>query len=78
MANELGELNPRTLRDKLAPFVGKKVVIGTTDWHYISCRLASLEGDTVHVTVAGKPMTVPAKNVATIHEVAVEQAEYVK
>lgn len=78
MANELNQLNPRTLRDKLGPFVGKKVVIGTTDWHYISCRVTLLEGDTVHVTVAGKGVTIPAKNVATIHEVAEHQAEYIK
>src|SRR5436190_202789 len=32
----MSDLNPRVLRGQLGPWVGKKVMIGTTDLHYVS------------------------------------------
>jgi hypothetical protein len=72
------ELNPRLLRDKLGPFVGKKVIVGTTDFHYISGWALALEGTRLRMSVAGKPVLVPTHMVATIKEVPALQAEYVK
>ncbi len=72
------ELNPRNLRDKLAPFVGKKVMIGTSDWHYISGIFEQIEGTELRIMIAGKPITLEASKVATIKEAPALQSEYVK
>ena len=72
------DINPRLLREKLARFVGKKVTIGTTDWHYISGTVESSDGISVAMRVAGSAVTVPAEMVATIREAPAAQAEYVK
>ena len=73
------ELNPRNARDKLGPFVGKKVMVGTTDWHYISGRVEVLENSGhLQIAVNGKIVLVPPEMIATIEEAHDEQAEYIK
>jgi hypothetical protein len=74
----VAELNPRTLREKIKPLMGKKVMIGTADWHYVCGILEKVEGDQVTVLVVGKPVRISAANVATIKEAPPLQAEYVK
>jgi hypothetical protein len=74
----MGDMNPRVLRDHLLPFVGKKVTIGTSDFHYISGIFESIAGNDVLMKVNGKPVTVHANAVATIREAPALQAEYVK
>ena len=72
------ELNPRNLREKIKPLMGKKVMIGTADWHYVCGILEKIEGDQVTVMVLGKPVLISAANVATIKEAPSLQVEYVK
>jgi hypothetical protein len=72
------ELNPRNLREKVKPLMGKKVMIGTADWHYVCGILEKIEGDQVTVTVLGKPVRISASNVATIKEAPSLQIEYIK
>jgi len=72
------DMNPRVLRDHLGPWVGKKVMIGTSDFHYVSGVVQSVEGAQVKVTVGGKLVIIPTANVATINEASPYQAEYVK
>ena len=74
----MAELNPRVLRDKIKPLMGKKVMIGTADWHYVCGVLDRVEGDHVVVMVQGKPVVIGAANVATIKEAPSMQVEYVK
>jgi hypothetical protein len=74
----MGDMNPRVLRDHLVPFVGKKVTIGTTDYHYVSGVIESIIGNDVKVMVNGKPVVIHANAVATILEAHAMQAEYIK
>jgi len=74
----MAELNPRVLRDKIKPLLGKKVMIGTADWHYVCGILDKVEGDQVTVMVLGKPVLIGSANVATIKEAPPHQVEYVK
>jgi hypothetical protein len=71
-------MNPRVLRDQLHTFVGKKVMMGLTNLHYISCRVVGLEPTQLNVTVNGKAMQVPVDLVDNIAEAPDAQAEYVK
>jgi hypothetical protein len=71
--------NPRHARDKLEGFLGKKVVIGTSDYHYVSGRAVEfLDGTMLRLTVNGRDVLVAVDDVATISEVPDVQAEYVK
>jgi hypothetical protein len=76
----MAAMNPRVQRDELKSFVGKKVMIGTRSYHYISGQLQALEEaeSRLVVSVAGKPVKVPLDQVATIQEAPAAQAEYVK
>ena len=72
------DLNPRVLRDQYATWVGKKVMIGTTDFHYVSGTVEAVEGDSLRLSVKGKPVVIPASGIANIKEAPALQAEYVK
>lgn len=74
----MADLNPRNLREKLGPFVGKKVVIGTKDLHYVSGKLEEIARNQLRVSVAGQIVTIPAENVENIKEAHALQAEYIK
>jgi hypothetical protein len=73
-------MNPRVQRDELAPFVGKKVTIGTRSYHYVSGVVEAIrkESDQLAVRVHGQIVLVPLDEIATIQEAPAAQAEYVK
>ncbi|HJZ84566.1 MAG TPA: hypothetical protein VKN99_05310 [Polyangia bacterium] len=73
-------LNPRIQRDEFRAFVGKKVMIGTMSYHYVSGRVEELDqpGNLLKVRVGGQLVLVPLDQVATIQEAPESQAEYVK
>jgi hypothetical protein len=71
--------NPRHHRERIEAFLGKKVVIGTSDFHYVSGRAVQVVEDAkLLVTVNGKEVVIRLEDVATIAEVPEVQAEYVK
>lgn len=71
--------NPRHHRDRLEGFLGKKVVVGTADYHYVSGRAVEfVDGTRLRLTVNGRDVLVEVDAVATISEVPEVQAEYVK
>ncbi len=71
--------NPRHYRDRIEEFLGKKVVIGTSDFHYVSGRAVEFVDEVkLRLTVNGKDVLVSLEDVATISEVPDVQAEYVK
>jgi hypothetical protein len=71
--------NPSHSREQIAPFLGRKVVIGTADYHYVSGRVVEFVGELkLRITVNGKPLVLDVVDVATISEVPDVQAEYVK
>ena len=72
-------LNPRVQRDDLKAFMGKKVMIGTHTYHYISGYLEALnEQNQLEIKVNGKTVRIQASDLATIQEVPACQAEYIK
>jgi hypothetical protein len=76
----MAPLNPRVQRDELKGFVGKKVMIGTRSYHYLSGRAMRLieESDQLEVHIGEEVVLVPLGEVATIQEAPASQAEYVK
>lgn len=71
-------LNPRVLRGSLAPWVGKKVTIGTAGNHYLSGTVYAVDGRTLKVSVRGRIIAVAAQAVTSIQEAPALQAEFVK
>jgi len=73
-------LNPRVQRDEFKSFVGKKVMIGTRSYHYVSGRVVRLieDKDELEVHVHDDVVLVPLGEVANIQEAPESQAEYVK
>lgn len=75
----MAESNPRHHRDRIKEFLGKKVVIGTSDFHYVSGRAVEfVDGTKLRITVNGEDVLVEVDHVATISEVPEVQAEYIK
>ena len=71
--------NPRHARDRLEPFLGKKVIVGTSDFHYVSgWAVEFVDGQQLKMTVNGRELFVGVDDVVTISEVPDVQAEYVK
>ena len=75
----MAETNPRHHRHRIEGFLGKKVVVGTSDYHYVSGRAVDfVDGTRLRMTVNGKEISIDVDNVATISEVPEVQAEYIK
>ncbi len=76
----MAPMNPRVQRDELKGFVGKKVMIGTRSYHYVSGRASRIlvDADQLEVHVGKDVVLVPLDEVATIQEILESQAEYVK
>ncbi len=75
----MADSNPRHHRDRIQSFLGKKVVVGTSDYHYVSGRAVEfVDGTRLRMTVNGRDVLIEVVNVATISEVPEVQAEYVK
>lgn len=71
--------NPRVRRGEYGPWVGKKVVIGTKDMHYISGRVLDLDEDaTLKIGVGDEEILLPSDHVESIQVAHQSQAEYVK
>jgi len=75
----MAETNPRHHRDRIESFLGKKVIVGTSDYHYVSGRaIEFVDGTRLRLTVNGREVLVEVDDVATISEVPEVQAEYIK
>jgi len=71
-------INPRHLREKWKDWVGKRVTVGTTTYHYLCGTWQSLDASTAVFTIGGKEMKVPIAEIATIVEAPPWQAEFFK
>lgn len=69
---------PRTIRDKLIAQLGQKIVVSTSDNHYISGVVQLVESGTVTLTVGGQPVVVPTRSILSLHDAPAHLAEYVK
>jgi len=70
---------PRNGLQIVRSFVGQKVTLSTTDFHYVVGRLTALgEDDVLTVAVGERTFRLPRAHLATIQPADVALAEYVK
>jgi hypothetical protein len=63
---------------RLEPYVGRKVLLGLTTYHYLCGVVESVDGVEARVRVAGRLVMVPVAQIATIAEADPHLAEYFK
>jgi hypothetical protein len=71
-------INPRHLREKFKDWVGKRVTVGLTTYHYLCGTWKSLDASTAEFTIGGREMKVPTSEIATIVAAPPWQAEFFK
>ena len=70
---------PRNRAVIVRGYVGKKITLSTTDFHYVVGRLLALQEDDVLVVEVGQQLVkLPRHNLATIQEADAALAESVK
>lgn len=70
---------PRNRASIVRGYVGKKVTLSTTDFHYAVGRLLALQDDDILIVEVGRQLVkLPRQNLATIQEADAALAEYVK
>lgn len=72
------ELNPRHLREKYQAWVGKKVTVGTTTFHYLSGMWKSIEGYFAVFTIGGRELKLNLNEIDNIADAPEAQAEFFK
>ncbi len=74
----LESINPRHLREKYQEWVGKKVNVGLTTFHYICGTWSSIDGHDAVFNVGGREMRVKLQEVDNVGEAPAAQAEFYK
>jgi hypothetical protein len=72
------EMNPRNLREKYKDWVGKKVTVGLTTFHYVSGTWKDIQGYDAVFSVGGRELRVNMNTIDTIAEAPAAQAEFYK
>jgi len=70
--------NPRNLREKYQEWLGKKVTVGLTTFHYLSGTWKAIEGYDAVFEIAGHDQRVPLDEVDNVALAPAAQAEYFK
>ena len=70
--------NPRNLRDKYKDWVGKKVIVGLTTFHYLCGRWKDIEGYYAQFQIGDKVHQVPLDQIDNVADASEAQAEYFK
>jgi hypothetical protein len=70
--------NPRNLRDKYKDWIGKKVTVGLTTFHYLSGTWKSIEGWYAIFSIGGRDQKVLMDEIDNVAESPSAQAEYYK
>ena len=78
MSLETETVNPRHLREKFQEWVGKKVNVGTTTYHYLCGTWRTLDANEARFVIGEKEMKVNIAEIATISEAPPWQAEFFK
>ncbi|MSP60700.1 MAG: hypothetical protein EXR72_10235 [Myxococcales bacterium] len=74
----LEKINPRHLREKYQDWIGKRVNVGLTTYHYICGTWKETTDDQVVFQIGGNEMRVPIAEIATISDAPTWQAEFFK
>jgi hypothetical protein len=70
--------NPRNLRDKFQGWIGKKVTVGLTTFHYLSGTWKAIEDYDAIFEIGGNIHRVPMDEIDNVAEAPAAQAEYYK
>ncbi len=70
--------NPRNLRDKFQPWIGKKVTVGTTTFHYLCGTWKAFDAYDAVFTIGGQDFRVKLDQIDTVTEAPGAQAEFFK
>jgi hypothetical protein len=71
-------INPRHLREKFQEWVGKRVTVGTTTYHYLCGTWKTLDKREAIFEIGGHEMKLPIAEIATIVEAPPWQADFFK
>lgn len=74
----LSEHNPRNLREKYQTWLGKKVVVGLSDFHYLCGTWEAVEGYDAIFNIGGRRLAKRLDTIATVEEAPAALAEYFK
>ncbi len=70
--------NPRNLREKFQPWIGKKVTVGLTTFHYLCGMWKSIDGYDAIFTIGGHEKRVRLDELDNVADAPEAQAEYFK
>jgi hypothetical protein len=71
-------VNPRNLREKYASWVGKRVNVGLTTYHYICGTWKEMSSDSATFQIGEHAMKVKLSELATIQEAPPWQSDFFK
>ena len=71
-------LNPRHLRDRFQEWVGKKVIVGLTTFHYLCGTWKAFDGYHAIFEIGGKEQRVLMHEIDNVALASEAQAEYYK
>jgi hypothetical protein len=72
------EMNPRNLREKYKGWIGKKVIVGLTSFHYVCGRWKDIEDYDALFAVGDRELRVKMNEIETIADAPEAQAEFFK
>jgi hypothetical protein len=72
------EMNPRNLRAKYQEWIGKKVTVGLTTFHYLSGHWKAIDGYFAVFSVGDRELRINMNEIDTIAEAPGAQAEFFK
>ena len=72
------ELNPRHLREKYQEWIGKRVNVGLTTFHYLCGTWKDIQGLDALFTIGGRELKVKLAEIDTIADAPAAQAEFFK
>lgn len=71
-------VNPRNLRDKFQAWVGKKVTVGLTTYHYLCGTWQGFDGYYAVFRIGGRAQRVALHEIDTVSDAPSAQAEFFK
>jgi hypothetical protein len=71
-------MNPRNLRDKYQGWIGKKVNVGLTTFHYVCGTWKDIQGYDAIFSIGGRELRLKMNEIDTVSDAPGAQAEFFK
>jgi hypothetical protein len=71
-------INPRHLREKFTPWIGKRVTVGLATYHYLCGTWKAIDGDHIVFQIGAHEMRVALAEIATVADAQPWQSEFFK